>query len=185
MRKRASLNLSIQAIVIIVLAMTLLGLGLAFVRGQFAQITAIGTEVQEQVREQITGQLRVSGEKISFPRDITFSRGEAKTLTLGVQNVGATALYFKVNMSWDLANSDFDRLEISPSDFELRWDTSCLQLLPADSEVYGIRGSAPRTPGTFALRASVESYTEGCEAPSDPTSDPTIYTTKLAFITVG
>ena len=40
MLKKGSLNLSIQAIVIIVLAMTILGLGLGFVRGQFQQITS-------------------------------------------------------------------------------------------------------------------------------------------------
>ena len=33
--KRASLEMSIQAIVIVVLAMTLLGLGLGFIKGMF------------------------------------------------------------------------------------------------------------------------------------------------------
>ncbi|MBS3127550.1 hypothetical protein J4410_00200 [Candidatus Woesearchaeota archaeon] len=36
--KKAALELSINAIVIIVLAMTLLGLGLGFIRNQFSEI---------------------------------------------------------------------------------------------------------------------------------------------------
>ena len=36
--KKASLEMSIQAIVIVVLAMTLLGLGLGFIRGMFKNI---------------------------------------------------------------------------------------------------------------------------------------------------
>ena len=180
--KKGALELSINTIVIIVLAMTLLGLGLGLVRQIVGGISDTTLEVQEQVREQITGQLRASGEKISFPRDITFTRGDAKTITLGAQNTGSSILFFKLKMEWDRDNSDFGP-DVNPDDFfGLRWEKTCLQLSPADADVYGIRAEAPRTPGTFALRANVESYTEKtCQT----ASDPAIYTTKLAFITVG
>ncbi len=186
LNKKGALELSIQTIVIIVIAMTILGLGLAFVRSQFEQVSTISTEVQQQVREQITGQLRASGEKISFPRDITFTRGEPKTITLGVQNVGERILYFKVDMKWDEGNSDFpDDVDDDAKRkvfFGLRWDQNCQQLLPADADVYGIRADPPRTPGTFALRADILSFTDDKCAVKN---DPEIYTTKLAFITVG
>ena len=51
--KSASLEISIQAIVIVVLAMTLLGLGLGFIRGQFRSISETASSVQEQVKQQI------------------------------------------------------------------------------------------------------------------------------------
>jgi len=51
--KRASLEISIQAIVIVVLAMTILGLGLGFVRGLFKNITSTTEDVTEQVRQKI------------------------------------------------------------------------------------------------------------------------------------
>src|SRR3989344_1302023 len=98
MTKRGSLDISIQAIIIVVLGMTLLGLGLGFVRSQFEQIGSIGTEVQSQVREQIIGQLRTSGEQISFPREVNLNRGESDVLTLGVQNVGSKELFFKLDL---------------------------------------------------------------------------------------
>jgi hypothetical protein len=177
--KKGSLNLSIQAIVIVVLGMTLLGLGLGFVRTQFQQISDIGTEVQEQVREQIIAQLRTSGEQVSFPRSVQFSRGKQKVITLGVQNVGSQELKFKLLLAFDDVNSDpgYD-------DFNLRWIQDCLTLLPAESEVYGINVRAPRIPGTFALKATVMQDPDGeCSVADSP--GPNQYASKLSFITVG
>jgi hypothetical protein len=176
--KKGSLNLSIQAIVIVVLGMTLLGLGLGFVRGQFEKIGGVGDEVQDQVREQIIGQIRSSGEQISFPREVNLNRGKRKVITLGVQNVAAQELFFKLKLDWDADNSD-----AGSEDFDLRYNGACLSLLPADAQVYGISVSAPRSPGTFALRANVEKYSDqGCTTP-DPTQPN--YATKLSFISVG
>ena len=42
--KKGALELSINAIVIVILAMTLLGLGLGFVRGMFGKITGISDD---------------------------------------------------------------------------------------------------------------------------------------------
>jgi len=177
--KKGSLDLSIQAIVIIVLAMTLLGLGLGFIRSQLGSVTDISSEVQAQVREDITGKLRTSGEKISFPREVSFNRGSSKVVTLGVQNIGAQALFFKLDLSFDVTNSD-DGYD----DFNLRYDQSCLQLLPAESEVYGINVIAPRTPGTFALRGNILQFQdESCL--QEETLGGGLYATKLSFITVG
>ena len=65
--KKGSLNLSIQAIVIVVIAFVVLGLGLSFVRGQFKSITETSTGVQEQIRQQILEDLRTGDKKLSFP----------------------------------------------------------------------------------------------------------------------
>ncbi len=176
--KKGSLDISIQAIIIVVLGMTLLGLGLGFVRSQFEKITSIGTEVQDQVREQIIGQLRTTGEQISFPREVNLNRGKTKVLTLGVQNVGSRELFFKLDLSFDEVNSDqgFDA-------FDLRYPRQCLSLLPADAVVYGIDVQAPRTPGTFALKADVQRFTDEQCATPDPTQPR--YATKLSFVRVG
>ena len=57
MNKRASLELSIQAIVIVVIAFVVLGLGLGFVRGQFATMEETSSGVQEQIKQQILDDL--------------------------------------------------------------------------------------------------------------------------------
>ena len=83
-------------------------------------------------------------------------------------------------MSWDEDNSDFNDLGIDSEDFNLRYETGCLSLLPAEADVQGIRASAVRTPGTFALRATVQQYAnETCEGTAS------VFATKLTFITVG
>ena len=67
MMKKGSLNLSIEAIVIVVIAFVVLGLGLGFVRGQFKSITETTTSIQDQIRQQITEDLRTGDKKLSFP----------------------------------------------------------------------------------------------------------------------
>ena len=66
MMKKGSLNLSIEAIVIVVIAFVVLGLGLGFVRGQFKSITETTTSIQDQIRQQITEDLRTGDKKLSF-----------------------------------------------------------------------------------------------------------------------
>ena len=176
--KKGSLDISIQAIIIIVLGMTLLGLGLGFVRNQFEIIGSTSTKVQQQVQEQILGQLRTSGDQASFAREVQLGRGKRDLLTLGVQNVGSQALYFKINLEFDKDNSD-----PGDEDFNLRYEKQCLSLSPAQANVYGISIKAPPIPGTFALRADINQYTDDkCTIPDQIQPK---YDTKLSFITVG
>ena len=98
--KKASLEISIQAIVIVVLAMTLLGLGLGFIRKQFASIGNIQEEVSEQVKQKVLDDLISGDKKVSFPRtDITIDKGGSTILTVGVRNKKDTALHYKMRFS--------------------------------------------------------------------------------------
>ena len=176
--KKGSLDISIQAIIIVVLGMTLLGLGLGFVRNQFDIIGSTSTKVQQSVQEQILGQLRTTGDQTSFAREVNLNRGKRDLVTLGVQNVGSRALYFKLNFQFDVSNSD-----PGLDGFNLRYDQGCLTLLPAQANVYGISIKAPNIPGTFALRADVLQFTDDQCATPDPVQPK--YDTKLSFIEVG
>src|SRR3989338_3255334 len=85
--KRASLENSIQAIVIVILAMTLLGLGLGFIRGMFKDIGGVTTDVTEQIRQQILNDLITSDQKLSFPKsEIEIDKGGSEVLAVGVRN---------------------------------------------------------------------------------------------------
>ena len=66
--RKASLELSIRAIVIVILAMTLLGLGLGFIRTMFKDISGITTDVSEQIRQQILDDLITNDKRVSFPK---------------------------------------------------------------------------------------------------------------------
>ena len=201
--KRASLELSIRAIVIVVLAMTLMGLGLGFIRSQFQDITSLNVEVQEQVKEQITAQLRTSGEKLSFPSTVQMNRGERKTLTLGVQNTGGERVYFGFNIDWDQTNSDHyvaytDNTETSfTSEYNPRYlrDVCSFSLDPSEASAYGLNIKAPSTAGTDMVVVKI--ITAKKDAPGNCLVYPdghanagsgqpdAVYATKTSFITVG
>lgn len=198
--KKGSLNISIEAIVIIVIAMTLLGLGLVFVRSQFRQITSTSVEVQEQVREQTMGLLKTSGEKVAFQRSLQLGKSEQKVVTLGVQNTGTATMYFNIDAQIDACNSDLPSGTAKPApnecasktspawvllntkQFDLRWEKGCQSLSPAQAEVYPINIRSPPVPGTFALKTDVTEFQDA--ACMQKTLQP-VYASKLAFITIG
>jgi hypothetical protein len=85
--KKGALELSINAIVIVILAMTLLGLGLGFVRNMFKDIGGTTAQVQQQMREQITEQLRQGDKPLAFPTsEIGLSKKDTTNLAVGVRN---------------------------------------------------------------------------------------------------
>ncbi len=180
--KKGSLNLSIQAIVIVVLAMTLLGLGLGFLRSQFSQIGGISTDVQTQVKEQITEQLRVSGSKVSFPRTVLIERNEQKVVTVGVQNTGSSRVYFGLELSFDELQSDnlYD-------EYDFRYlNNSCSYTLgPSESDAYGVSMKAPPAAGTDTMTIRViRGATDDTGECLPESVETTIYATTSSFITV-
>jgi len=203
--KKSSLELSIRAIVIVVLAMTLLGLGLGFIRSQFADITALNVEVQEQVKEQITSQLRTSGEKLSFPSTVQLTRGERKTLTIGVQNTGSSTINFGFIVKWDSGNSDHSSgINTFDSEYNPRYLAApcSFSLAPSEAAAYGLNIKAPKTAGTDMIIVQVglaeDTNADGslsgteCTGTVDSTTnivtynyEPTPFATKTSFITVG
>ena len=95
--KRASLEMSIQAIVIVVLAMTLLGLGLGFIKGMFKNITSTTEDVSEQVRQKVLDDLIQTDKKVSFPKtEIEIDKGGSTVLTVGIRNRNDAALKYKI-----------------------------------------------------------------------------------------
>jgi len=85
--KHASLNLSINAIVVLILAVTMLGLGLGFIKRTFSKATAGLEEVQEEIKKQLIDELRASTERLKFDKfDIVLKAGKTKIVYFGVKN---------------------------------------------------------------------------------------------------
>lgn len=141
--KKASLEISIQAIVIVVLAMTLLGLGLGFIRGMFKNIGSTTEDVTEQVRQRILDDLITGDKKISFPKtDITIDKGGSSVLTVGVRNKKDTPLHYKMRFT-PISGPDGAPFSIdNPSWFQFA-QMQVYTLSAADSEVRNIRLSIP------------------------------------------
>jgi hypothetical protein len=85
-RKRGALELSINTIVIVVIAVTLLTLGLYFVRGIFGNLTEISEETFGK-SSTIIDSLNIDT-KISSPSSISVSQGKTKTFKVLVGHDG-------------------------------------------------------------------------------------------------
>lgn len=85
--RKASLELSIRAIVIIVLAMTLLGLGLTFTKNIFGSVEELSASTFDKVSDQLQRDLVNNDEKLAFSQSkIDIERGESSLLGWGVKN---------------------------------------------------------------------------------------------------
>ena len=87
--KKGSLEISIQAIVIVVLAMTLLGLGLGFIKGMFANITKVSEGTFAKIEEQLQRDMVTGNDKLVFSQTkIPIERGKSVLLGWGTKNDG-------------------------------------------------------------------------------------------------
>ena len=161
--KKASLEISIQAIVIVVLAMTLLGLGLGFIRKQFSGLSSISEEVQEQVKQKVLDDLISGDKKVSFPRtDITIDKGDSVVLTVGIRNKKDTTLYYKMQftpisfVSAEGGSTSPFSIE-SPQWFQTAQPQDGYSLGPAESDVRNIRLKVPTSAqaGSYVLTFDV------------------------------
>ena len=97
--KKASLNLSINAIVIIVLAMTLMGLGLGFIRGMFGKISGISEATFEKIAEQLNTDLATSEAPLLFSKSrTTMERGATALEGVGVRNDADSSITYGIKI---------------------------------------------------------------------------------------
>jgi hypothetical protein len=85
--KRGSLQLSINAIVVLILAITMLGLGLAFMRSTFGGVVSQFEEVSAEVQKDMLERLEKSPENLVLNRvEMELRPGETKELYLAIRN---------------------------------------------------------------------------------------------------
>ncbi len=121
--KKASLNLSMNAIVVLILAITMLGLGLTFMRGLFKQATERVTEAVSA--QELVNPPTVDNQITAAPGDVTMrTKGTGKVIiafmstysgtdscsltaakTAGTEVVDASASSSSVNMQQDQINT--------------------------------------------------------------------------------
>jgi len=87
MRKKAAFNISIQAIVVLILAITILGLGLTFIRNMFGKTTAQLGEVSESIEEQLIQEIKESGDRLAFLKtQVEVKKAGSKEMYFGLRN---------------------------------------------------------------------------------------------------
>ena len=86
-RKRASLNLSINAIVVLILAITMLGLGLAFMKKSFGGVTEKFGTVSEEMKQEMLNQLaQEEGRVILSVYSLDMTKGSEDYVYLAIKN---------------------------------------------------------------------------------------------------
>ncbi len=97
--KKGALELSINAIVVLILAITMLSLGLAFMKGLFKKTTGQLEQVGEDIKNQMIEQLRTSSAKLTLNQeDITMKKGEEKDVYFAIKNVDESSEPFSMEV---------------------------------------------------------------------------------------
>jgi hypothetical protein len=187
-KKRASLEISIQAIIIIVLAMTFVGLGLGFVKGLFKNITETTGSVQEQVKQQILEDLRTGDKKLSFPTaEVIIEKQASKVLAVGVKNTESAELEFNIIIN-KINDGDGSRAEVAGTDGTFIYSEGDQKLGINDARVYPIRYTAPDTAKTLIFEVNVCKTSGvadgGCGTVGTRTAIGPTYDSKTFFVTV-
>ncbi len=178
--KKASLEISIQAIVIVVLAMTLLGLGLGFIRGMFKNIGSTTEDVTEQVRQRVLDDLITGDKKVSFPKtEIIVDKGGSQVLTVGIRNKKDTPLFYKMRFN-PISGPDGGPFSIdNPRWFQLEeYSRQRYKLDAADSEIRNIRLSMPTSVSSGSYFLTFEIVDDDLQPPHN------VYAQKDFFIVV-
>lgn len=173
MNKKGSLELSIQTIVIVVIAFIVLGLGLGFVRNVFKDIGDTTRTIQEDVKQKIIDDLRTGDKKLSFPAsELTIGKKESKVTAVGVKNTNQGTLTYKLVIEQKGGDSIFGT-EISDNFLYLTEED---QLTPTETRIIPIRITSETAAGTGQFKIMIQDVTAGDEGAP--------YDSKTFFITV-
>lgn len=98
MSKKGAMELSMNTIVIVVIGITLLVLGLVFVRGIFTKLGGLGTEAFQQAEQELK-QIQAGDTKLNFPASIDLKKGKSSSPVLRICNTDGTLASPKVGLS--------------------------------------------------------------------------------------
>jgi len=182
--KNASLNLSINAIVILILAITMLGLGLTFMRGLFKKTTGQLSEVGEDIEAKVIEDVEKSGAKLTFTKKrLTMERSQSKQVYFGIKNQLVEDKLFHVYFGcYDTLNPEADFTHIG---FEHPEDTA-RPIRVGDVKVMAVNIVTNPDATLTSYTCEVVVVPDGETVPTDPTSsaDANDYSRVEFFVTV-
>lgn len=177
--KKGSLNLSIEAIVVVVIAFVVLGLGLGFVRNQFKSVSETAGSVQEQIRQQILEDLRTGNKKLSFPAtSINIASRDTTDIAVGVKNTKSQGQLTYGLKSVLQCKQGMDCTDpYTGDDVTFFYDsTTTYTLAQTEANVHPIRITGKGAKGTYLIKLQV--------LDKDPATTEPIYAEKTFFVTI-
>ncbi len=169
MNKRASLELSIQAIVIVVIAFVVLGLGLGFVRSQFKDISTTSTQIQAEISQQILDDLRTGNKKLSFPStQLILETGTESVQAIGVKNTKDSKIYLRLAFQVKAGDQfvpfgseqakTFTNSGGVETQSKIIWDDSLQEFGQGQSKVIPVTITAPDKTGNYLYKVILEEF---------------------------
>ena len=158
--KKAALNLSMQTIVVIVIGVTILSLGLMWVRNTFSNIEELTVESFENAERVLGGEEDFTG-MLSISRSISLKKGQSKVVVLRVKNIGDNAGSFSLTNSPAGGNSEVQNC-LSSLNFDIGGST----IQPGDIKNFEVGFTAKRS-----CPAGDAFYTLAITGPTPATTD--------------
>lgn len=165
MHKKGALELSINAIVIIVIALTLLGLGIVFVRNMMTDIGDISKGTFQKIEEQLNTDLATSDVPLLFSKSqLTLQRGQISLEGFGVRNDEPATIKYGIKLEIvDCPKDPATKIctaqlkEDAVKTFNYIKGDQKYSLAPAERQVNKVQVSMPRsgvTPGLYLIKMS-------------------------------
>jgi hypothetical protein len=98
--KKGSLSLSINAIVVLIMAITMLGLGLAFMKNSMGSTMKQFANVNEDIKAEMIKELQESSGRLTFKgEDVKFKQGEKREMYFALKNDMTGPAFFNVTVA--------------------------------------------------------------------------------------
>lgn len=178
MLKKGSISLSINMIVVVVLAFVMLGLMLTLGRNIVESAGDTAAQVSEQTRQNIINELIRSDEPLYFTQrlyDVPF--GKDLNLMFGIKNVAPTNERLLVAIAYiDPYNGNLTVVNPkTPSDQgSFQWDVGASTFRAGEGKPFDVVYTAPRDQDTFQFRFIVFRMNESNAPDPEPVAEQTI-----------
>jgi hypothetical protein len=115
--KRANLSLSINSIVVLILAVTMLGLGLGFMRNTFGGATESFDQVTEEMKKEMADRMKGIDSSVDLDvYELDVAKGKTRTAYLGIKNeVSDVKTYIILNSTSCMGASSNIKLNVRSS----------------------------------------------------------------------
>jgi hypothetical protein len=205
MNKKAALQLSINAIVILILAITILSLGIAFIKTQFGALTERFVEVSAEIKSELINKIKDTGELLVFNRvEIEAKLGKPEEFYIGIKNTApnlndpAKPVCFVLAVKcinalngecFDGRNNIYvggNDMSLGPgNDPEVKWFSlfSEVDIKTGEVNVYPVTLQiAQALPDTYLMEFSVYKYQDGGDCETGGVVDERPYQSRQFFI---
>jgi len=170
---KKAFELSINFLVIVIIAIVMLALGLKLITDFFGKATEIHAIIDEGTKAEINEMLS-RGEQVAVPFNLKqISKGEQDTFGIGILNTAKTDLDFQIMIDFDKAfGTDDSQLNVQDAENWLLYDDEVFNLEPSENKQIPVLVQVPKNakPGTYIFNVFVFQKTSQNDLPYGSTN---------------